>query len=164
MKHLKGMSLLEILVVVSIFAVLGVITTRAVLLTLQGSKKSESLVRVRENLNFALGTVERQIRNADSVTECPNPDANLITYADARGDASTFSCVNIGSDDGYIASASARLTSDTVNVTTCSFVCAVGSSLNPPSVTITMEATDKSATGIQGSSVSTTTQIYLRNY
>jgi len=163
-KSYSGMSLLEILVVVAIFAVLGVITTRAVLLTLQGSKKSESLVRVRENLNFALGVIERQVRNADSVTECPNSDSNLLSYTDSSGDIATFSCANVGTDDAYVASGSARLTSDTVNITSCSFVCAAGTSTNPPSVTFSIEAKDKNTTGIQGSTVSMTTQIYLRNY
>ena len=61
-KTLKGMSLLEILIVVAVFSILGVIVTRSVLLTLRGSKKSESQVKVRENVSFSLGVIERQLR------------------------------------------------------------------------------------------------------
>ncbi len=160
----KGMSLLEILIVVAIFAILGVITTRAVLLTLQGSKKSESLVKVRENIDYSLGVIERQLRNADSVTECPNSDTNIISYKDQEGNTSTFSCVNMGSADPYVASASARLTNNEVKITSCSFVCEPGTSVNPPVVSVTIEAQDANATGIETSKVSATTQIYLRSY
>jgi prepilin-type N-terminal cleavage/methylation domain-containing protein len=48
----KGLSLIEILVVVAIFAILGIIVSSALVLTIQGTKKSESLVRVRENINY----------------------------------------------------------------------------------------------------------------
>jgi len=159
-----GMSLLEILIVVAIFAILGVITTRAVLLTLQGSKKSESLVKVRENLDYSLGIIERQLRNADSVTECPNSDTHIISYKDQEGNTSTFSCENMGTLDPYVASASSRLTNNEVKITSCYFVCEPGTSVNPPVVSVTIEAEDANATGIEASKVSATTQIYLRNY
>jgi len=160
----KGMSLIEILVVVSIFAILAIITTRSVLLTLQGSKKSESLVKVRENLGYSMGVVERQIRNANAIAECPNSDANVVNYTDQNGNPASFSCVNVGSTNAYVASGSARLTSTEITVTSCSFVCTPGTSANPPLVSVTLEAKDAAAVGIQNSSVSTTTQIYLRNY
>lgn len=160
----QGMSLLEILVVVAIFAILGIITTQAVILTIGGSKKSESLVKVRENISYSMGVVERQIRNADSVTECPNPDSAILNYADADGSATSFTCTNIGSADGYLASGSARLTSAEVNITSCLFSCTPGTSTNPSSVSVTLEAQDKNSTGVQSSKVSNSTQIYLRNY
>ncbi len=160
----KGMSLIEILVVVSIFAILAIITTRSVLLTLQGSKKSETLVKVRENLGYSMGVVERQIRNANTISECPNSDTNTINYTDQNGNAASFSCVNVGSVNGYIASGSARLTSTEITITGCSFMCTPGTSANPSLVNVTLEAKDAAAVGIQNSSVSTTTQIYLRNY
>jgi len=160
----KGMSLLEILIVVAIFAVLGIVTTQAVFLTLQGSKKSESTVRVRENVDYALGVIERQLRNADSVPVCPNPSPNVIDFLNQNGEATSFSCVGIGGSDPYIASGSARLTSTEVKITICSFSCSPGTSVNPPVVSVDIEAQDKNAVGIQGSTVSNTTQIYLRNY
>ena len=162
--HQEGISLLEILVVVTIFAVLGIITTRAVLLTIQGSKKSESLVKVRENLDYSMGVVERNLRNANSVTECPLTDPKIINYIDQSGSSSSFSCINIGSTDSYIASGSARLTSDAVEITVCSFSCNPGTSANPPVVNVTLEAKDANAVGVQGATVSTSTQIYLRSY
>lgn len=146
-----GMSLIEILIVVTIFAILGIITTRAIFLTLQGSKKSESTVKVRENLNYSLGVIERQLRNANSVVDC---SANVINYTDQNGNPASFSCVNTGSANSYIASGSARLTGDSVNIISCEFNCPPTVSTNPPEVTISLEA--------QG--VSLSTQIFLRSY
>ncbi len=159
------MSLIEILVVVAIFAILGIIVTRSVVLSIGGSKKSESLVKVRENLNYSLGIIERQIRNADSlVSACPNSDTSLINYKDQSGNAASFSCVGMGGSDPYIASGSARLSSDVIKITSCSFICTPATSVNPALVTISLEAQDAEATGVQQSKVTTTTRIYLRNY
>jgi prepilin-type N-terminal cleavage/methylation domain-containing protein len=166
MRNYKGFSLLEILVVVSIFAVLGILITRSVLLTLTGGKKSESLIGVRENLNYSVGIIERQLRNANSIATCPNSDPLVISYTDQNGNATAFSCVDVGTA-GYIASGAgatrARLSSDTVNVTDCSFVCATASG-TPSSVTINLEAKDASASGTENSTVTTKTQVFLRNY
>lgn len=160
----KGMSLLEILVVVTIFAILGIITTRAVLLTIGGSKKSESIIKIRENLGNSMGIIERQLRNADSINECPNTSPEVITYIDQEGNTADFTCNGLGTDDAYIASGSARLTTSLINMTSCNFYCTPGTSTNPPSVTVSLEAEDSNTTGIQNSKVTITNQIFLRNY
>lgn len=162
MKKFRGFSLLEILVVVSIFAVLGILITRSVLLTLGGGKKSESLIKVRENLDYSVGIIERQLRNANMITACPNPDPSVISYYDQNGNLATFSCVGVGTR-GYIASGEARLSSDTVNITDCSFTCATASG-TPSSVTINLTAKDASVSGSENSTVTTKTQVFLRNY
>ena len=163
-KTLKGMSLLEILIVVAVFSILGVIVTRSVLLTLRGSKKSESQVKVRENVSFSLGVIERQLRNADSITTCPNTDITRIDYKDEFGGAASFSCIGLGGADPYIASGSARLTSNEITIESCSFVCEIGTSSNPPSIDVSIVASDPNAVGIEGSTVTTSTRIYLRSY
>jgi Tfp pilus assembly protein PilW len=160
----SGISLIEILVVITIFAVLGIVSTRAVLLTVQGSKKTESIVRVRENLNFAVGVIERNIRNANSIPVCPNPNIAVLNYIDAQGRPASFSCIGVGGANGYVASGSARLTSSDVNVTSCRLVCDSSGSFSPSSVEVYLEATDKATTGVVGADVSVLNKIYLRNY
>lgn len=160
----KGLSLLEILVVVTIFAVLGILITRAIILTVGGSRKSESLIKVRENLNYSIGVIERQLRNADSIAGCPNSDPNILNYSDQNGTATSFSCVGVGGAAGYVASGSAALTGSNINVTDCSFVCTPGSGVNPPVVSVFLEAKDASASGIQNADVTVVTQVSLRNY
>jgi prepilin-type N-terminal cleavage/methylation domain-containing protein len=164
MIHDSGLSLLEVLVVVALFAVLGIVISRSIILTLQGSQKSESLVRARENLDYSLAVIERQIRNATSITECPNTDTNIINYTDQNGRAGSFSCVNVGQADSYVASGSARLTSDAVSLVTCSFTCTLGTGDKPPVVAVDLEVKNANASGAQSSVVSATTQIYLRSY
>jgi prepilin-type N-terminal cleavage/methylation domain-containing protein len=166
----KGLSLLEVLVVITIFAVLGILVTQSVILTLQGSKKSESIIRVRENLDYSLNIIERQIRNASFVyedstylTQCSGTASTAIYYKDQNGKNSSFSCVNIGAGNSYIASGSARLTSDTIKVTSCSFVCTQGTMTNPALLKVDLTMQEASASGIQSANVSASTQIYLRN-
>ena len=159
-----GMSLIEILVVIGIFAILGVLTTRSVILTIGGGKKSENLILVRENLNYSLGVIERQLRNADSITDtCPNGNTLKLNYLDQNGVASSFSCANLGAGIGYVASGSAKLTSDTIDVTACSIQCQKNTS-GPSSVKVVLTGQDVGAVGISNSSVTVSTEVSLRNY
>lgn len=160
----KGVSLVEILVVIAVFAILGIVTTQAVLLTLRGTKKSEAVIKVRENLNYAMAVMERQLRNSEEITStCPGGGLS-INYRDERGAAASFSCVNVGPSAGYVASGSAQLTSTDITVTSCSFSCTTGTSSNPPSVTISLTGKGASDTGVTGAEVSVETKIFLRTY
>ena len=162
---IRGMSLLEILIVVAIFAFLGIIVTGSVALSLRGGRKSESQVKVGENLNYAMSVIERQIRNANSIPDCvTNPDSHILNYTDQQGDATSFSCVNIGGADAHVASGSGRLTSDDVIVTSCSFICQKGASANPPSVNVFLEMRSVIGGGIQDTTLSSNSQILLRSY
>lgn len=156
-----GFSLFEMLIVITIFAVLGVLTSRIVLLSLRGVSKSSSLLSVRENLDFALSVIDRNIRNANSIVSCTDKQ---ITYTDENGQTSTFSCREIGTSSGNIASASAQLTSKDVNVTDCTITCNLDSSGNPPSVSIDLTGVDVSHSGIESSKVTISSKIYLRTY
>jgi len=160
----SGVSLIEILIVIAIFAILGILSTRAVLLSLQGSKKGDSQVKVRENLDYAVSVIERQLRNAGNITTCPNTDSLVISYSDSNDILSSFSCVNVG-DEGYIASGSARLTSEDVAVTSCSFLCTAGTGVNTPKVQIEIGAVDAGSLGAkEGGRVTISTEINLRTY
>ncbi len=163
MTNSRGMSLVEILIVVGIFAVLGILTTRAVMLTIGGGKKSETLIKVRENLNFSLAVIERQLRNAGSVTDCTNSNTLRIDYLDQNGVAASFSCVNVGAggSPGYVASGSAKLTADAIDVTECSFTC---QNSVPRAVKVVLTAKENGTAAVANSEVSATTEVFLRNY
>lgn len=169
-KSEKGMSLLEILVVIAVFAILGILVTRSVILTLQGVKKTESLIRARENLDYSLGIIERQLRNASSIPQCPSINPLVINYLNQDGSPASFSCINPGGNDSSIASGSgtpvayANLTTNTINIVSCSFICTPSTNATPPVVNISLGVQDALATGIQGSIVTADTQISLRNY
>ena len=151
---------MEILVVITIFAVIGILSTRSVFLTLRGAKKSDSLIRVRENVNNAFSVIERQIRNAEKI-DCPSTDTTL-SYISLEGVSTSFSCT-IGAN-GYIASGSAKLTSDDISITSCSFACSQATQNVPPIVTISIVAEDNTSTSVEKGTVTTETQITARNY
>ena len=158
----KGISLIEILITVTIFAVLGILVTRSVALTLQSSKKSEAMVAVRENLDYSMSVIERQIRNANSIS-C-TPPYLVLAYTDQNNQSSAFSCQ--GTAQNYsVASGSAMLTSIAmVKITACSFTCGAGTSTNQPYVNVTLTGQSATLTGSQSSPETVNTRIYLRNY
>lgn len=171
-KNKKGLSLIEILVVITVFAALGIIISTSIILSLQGSQKSAGLVAVRENLDYTTGVIERQLRNANEIPAClgtgtPASNPNTLSYVDQNGNQASFTCVNPGTG-GYIASGSAnlRLTSPQVAITECSFTVNCGSvdSVNPPYVDIVLTARPVNLTGAQSSEVTNTVRVYLRNY
>lgn len=164
-KNIKGASLIEMLVAVSVFAVLGVILTQSLVLTLRGSRKSEAQIKVRENLDYAFSVIERQLRNANSISECPNSDTRVISYTDGMGVLSNFSCLGTDGVDAYISSGSARLTSEEIIINSCSFVCSAGSTSIPPSVTVNLSAKSGNSNASPESSQATlNAQILLRSY
>lgn len=155
-----GFSLVEILVVISIFAVIGILSTRSLFLTLRGAKKSDSLVSVRENINNALSVMERQIRNSEKIT-CPSSGTTL-SYISLEGVSTSFSCTT--GTSGYIASGSARLTSEDISIISCSIDCSQSNLNVPPLITISITAEDNTSTSVEKGSITTETKIVGRNY
>lgn len=162
-KTRKGFSLIEILVVLSVFAILGIVVSQSLLLILRGARKSDTSNKVRQSLDFALASMERQIHNATNITPCPNTDTTTITVIDQNQQSYSFSCSNIG-PAGFIASASSRLTSTDISVTACSFVCTPGAASVPPFVTIAITAQDAQATGPENTKITDSRGVYLRTY
>jgi len=154
-----GFSLIEMLVVISIFALLGLMVTQIIVLSLRGTRKSQASFKVRSNLDYAMSVMERQIRGARSIA-C---EGNTLTYTDNSGTSSSFS---FDSTNEQIASGSAALalTSSDVSVTSCSFTCATGEGGALDSVGISIIGEEKGNTGKEGAKVSLETQINLRNY
>ena len=160
----SGISLIEILIVVTIFSVLGIFVTQSITLTLQGSKKSEAMIAVRENLDYSIGIIERQIRNANSVTDCPFSNQPHITYVDQYGTTTNFSW---NSTSFSIASGSATTllaSHEAVKVTNAAFTCVAGTSIDQPYVNVSLTAQSATSTGAQSSPETVNTRIYLRNY
>lgn len=169
----KGFSLVEMLVVIFIFSILGVVTTQSLALSLRGSKKSESIGAVKENLEYTVSTMERLLRNAKSidVTAC-NASQNRLDYVDEYGVSAYFECSNA---DARVASGSATtstiMTSNQVEIL-CSaagyspFSCQESADPNsPPSVSIELHGRDADlGSGVEGADVTVKTKVLLRTY
>ena len=160
----KGFSLIEMLVVMLVFTILGVIITQSLSSTLRGSKKSEAISEVKSNIDYAMSVMERGLRNAKAITCTGLTDT--LTYTDQFGNTVEYSCEVVGTDS-YIASNSARLTSQNVMITNPSceiFECISGTPGQPDSVELDISASHKNFVGSEGSRVTSQTKILLRNY
>jgi prepilin-type N-terminal cleavage/methylation domain-containing protein len=163
-KYINGFSVIELLVVITVFAVIGVLASRSIFLTLRSSKKSDSLVKVRENVNYSLSIIERQLRNSSTISStCTGASSSSVSYTTAEGVASSFSCVTPGAS-GYIASGSARLTSDEISVNACSFICNQPDINNPPTISVSVTAEESVSSSTEKGFITTQTEIVVRNY
>ena len=161
-----GFSLIEIMVVTTIFALLGVLVSQSLALSIRGSKKSEASSKIRSSLSGATGIIERQLRNANSITECnTDENPNKVIYTDEVGEAASFAC-----SGNTIASASASLAAtnliDTasVSVTTCTIACSLDTEGVTDSVVVSLTGKDPNITGAESAEVSIQSRILLRNY
>ena len=173
----KGTSLVEILVTVAVFSILAIITTQSILLTLRGTSKSDSSIRVRENLELPLAVVERQLHNAREINNCsggvlvpedPNHIKYIIDYEDEYGDINPYFEFNCDPNNSYVASSSGTVTdqllSNDLVIDSCSITCTEGGAGVSPSVGITISGSREGFSGIEGAGVELNTIIYLRSY
>jgi len=167
-KNISGFTLVEVLVVVSSFAILAVLVTLTIAASLKGSRKSETSSKVRTELEYALGFIERQVRNGTSLV-CTPPDG--IDFQDPDGVAAGYDRrlqTIDGVSQGYIASRSgtlwSHLTSSSIGITEFTVDCSDEIEDVPMSVAITLSGKDISGTGSGNSQVTIDTQIMLRDY
>ncbi|OGM05202.1 hypothetical protein A2125_01720 [Candidatus Woesebacteria bacterium GWB1_43_5] len=159
-----GYSLVELMVVLTVFSVLVLVATQALLLSLKSTAKSEALGKVKENIEYAVSVMERQLHSAKEVVPCPNPDPLNLSFISLDGSTLEFACKNPG-EDGYISSgAGGRLTSEDVSVISCSFSCSLNPGI-PPQVEISIAVEDKSASaGAQKARATSKSTVLLRQY
>jgi prepilin-type N-terminal cleavage/methylation domain-containing protein len=163
----KAFSIIEILIVIALFSTLAIIVTQSLLRTFQGTRKVDAAGKVRDNLTFAADLMERHIRNAKSVTSaCDSTSHATLTYTDQRGTTASFSCLNIGGADPYLASGSGnlRITSNEVTLTACSLTCRITSTVNPPIVDFTIAGYARGADVTDQSFATLTRRVVLRVY
>ena len=58
----RGFTLIEMLVVVFVFSIVGVMVTRSIQLTLRASRKSKAITEVQNNIDYAMNVIERRLR------------------------------------------------------------------------------------------------------
>lgn len=80
----NGFTLIESLIAVSIFAVIGVLSLDLLNRSLQGSSKADVLLRIKQNGQVITSTLEDTIRNSDAVTcvgeypDSEHPNTTLV--------------------------------------------------------------------------------------
>jgi len=163
-KYKNGYSLVEMLVVISVFSVLAVITTQALMLTFRSSRKAEAMINTQKDLRYALAVIERGLYNAESIIVCDIGWDDSIVYRDEWNQTASFSCLD-DSGVGYVASGSGKLTSTvSTDITDCEFRCTSGTGNSPDTIDILLTAVDRNTAGAEGSTVTITNSILLRSY
>ncbi|MBI4035265.1 MAG: prepilin-type N-terminal cleavage/methylation domain-containing protein [Candidatus Chisholmbacteria bacterium] len=164
---MKGYSLLELVVVVAATGVLAVVATNLFFSVTRGGTKVQLAAEVNQNGQIVLGVMERLIRNAYSVLTCSGAAETSLTVVDRTGQNVTFACENVGTDESFIASNGARLTSEKVAVSACSFKCVLDQGgYRPPLVEIDFwlrQANTQAVTG-ETAEAEFKTSVGLRNY
>ena len=152
----KGFSLIEMLIVLTIFTVIAILATQSIFLTLRGTRKTENMIKVRENVDYALGVMERNLRNAEvGSIFC---GSNNVNFTDSEGNSNSFTIESDVDGNGYMALNSDRLTSDEVNITNFRHNC-TGSAL----VEIGLAA-ESAISGVESGTIEAQTQIVTRDY
>jgi prepilin-type N-terminal cleavage/methylation domain-containing protein len=165
MKNKKGYTLMEILLVVVIFSLLGVIVTQVVASTLRGSGKSENTVVVRENVSYAIGVMERNIRNAEEIQTCTG---SRLDYINVDVEEVFYECQLDGVINRIFSSElNGYLTNDEISIDNCSgvFNCPPGNPINYVDIKIT--AVDAQSAGSENALTAQhneSIRVRLRNY
>ena len=124
----KGFTLIELLVVITIFAIVLLVVSQVLFSTFKGASKSEAQDKAKRQGEQAMAVIERAIRNARTIYTCSG--GSTITYQEPSLSTGSFSCINIGSGSGYIASARGPLTASDVDVASCSITCEMVNGVN----------------------------------
>lgn len=91
-----GFTLIEIVISLTIIGLLGVLIVQVFFTTTRVNTKSELLNDIKQNGQFAIDTISRMIRNAQSVTTLCSPSgttSSSVTLTHADGDSTILECV-----------------------------------------------------------------------
>ncbi|MDP3955262.1 MAG: prepilin-type N-terminal cleavage/methylation domain-containing protein [bacterium] len=139
-----GFSLIEVLMVVFVMGIVVVVGSQLFFSVLKGASKTELVKQVKQNGDYALGVMERQIRSAKSIKECTPTSLRIVNQDDNE---TVFTCL-LQDDVNKIASNSSTLTGNSVTLGSGAcpgsllFDCN-GATLTPPKVTVTFSLYQK---------------------
>ena len=155
----KGFSLVEVLLTIALVGVIMGTGTTLFLSIIRSSTKARVLTEVKQNGNYAMNLMDRQIRNARTV-ELVGGDELVVRFL--GGGQTVFLC---DGTDGLIKQDGVSLVAENLTVTDCSSVFAVIGSTPPVvSVVFTLAQNTASARPEDIAQVSFDKSITLRNY
>jgi len=159
----RGFTVIEMIVTLSILALIIVIASGFLFSTISGGNKVEATKEVRQNGSLALSVMEKMILTSRLVS-CPVAgNGKEILVQDQDGFSTSFVCDETG---GKISSNSAVLTGSNVFVSGCSFACTseVG---RPVKVSIGFTVSQRNASGLKPSEKSSMvfqTEVVAKNF
>jgi len=167
-KNFKGFTLIELLVVAGVFVSVSTIILSIFVISLRGSRKSELLLTMKQNGNFAMSQMVKQIRYAKSIdtpASCvPSVSQSSITITSLDNGQTTFSCQV--SPSTLASNSAALMDTNQVKVTACSFVCSQPTAVEPPTITISFTLLPKNVSTLSENtgSIPFTTSVTMRNF
>lgn len=167
--HLRcgGFTLIEVLVAVGLLITIATLSSTLFITVLKNANKTKVDQAVKQEGDYALLVMSRMIRNAREVVKdapyaCEGSSSQIAIKNSDEG-ITVFSC-----QDDYLASNSARLTSDQVQVPACVsvFTCLSGTEFEPDQVTISFSLSDTlgSDRKEEQASLDFATNVTVRNY
>ncbi len=138
-----GFTLIELMVASSIFIIVMVISIGAVLSVVDANRKAQSLNDVMTNLNFAIESMTRDLREGSNYSVFNNnftsvsfkdSQARTVTYAFSSSDHSILKTVDDGSGNGP-----SSITSTGVIINSLNFEVLAPASTQQPVILITLQ-------------------------
>ena len=185
-KNYPGFTLVELLAVITVFVVVGVVTTGIFLGSFRATTKSDGITLIRQNGGYVTSQIEKQLRFATSVNGLSNdgstPPVNLnactdlsaasavhyrqLQISNSDGGTTTYTCST--GTGGNIASNSANFldTSIVTDVDACYFTCVRSALYASPVLTFYMTLAQRVGTSHSPETQSTLdfqTSVTLRN-
>lgn len=154
----RGFTLIEMMVVISVFSIVAVLVGNMVGYSMKGARKSESSLKVRAELENAISVVERSLREAKKGTvECAS---TRVSFKDQDDRQVTFSCS--GSTPNIILKKeSNNIIGSNVKLTSCYFDC---DNLSEGVVVIELSGISANSNGVESDSINVSARVVLRNY
>ena len=162
-KARSGFTLIEILIVIGIFGVVAALGTSMFFSLLKGAAKARVMTEVKQNGDHTLRVMERMIRNAQEITTDPDESGvfSAITTLNSDNDTTIFSC-----SDNNIASNSANLISNQLQVDNCSFTVTKGQpglTADEVVISFTLRQTGSGGRHEEEASINFNSRVVLRN-
>lgn len=146
-----GFTLIEILVVSGIFVVITTTVVTILIIIFRGTKKSDSMVVVKQNGEQAMAQMVRIMRfaeNLDYPSSCNGTPRDHITITAVDLSQKSFTCPANFNFPNFIGLNGTKLTnSATVIVQSCSFVCRQSAG-GPPTISISFALRKVNSNGL----------------
>lgn len=127
----KGFTIIELLVVMGIFLAVSAVLGGIIFSVFRGSEKTATLDQVRQNGDYAISLMARDIRNTAKLTSTCSPSMSTISVETTDRRTVTFAC----NAPTSLTANGVPITNDKVSVRSCSFAC-TPSPNQPPTVRI----------------------------
>lgn len=123
----KGLTFIELLVVVTLMGVIGAIVTQIFVLGLRSQVKTEIFKEVKQNGDYVVSVIEGMVRNAANISQIQcNENSDKLTIIGQDGLSTTFDCsegtfASISGELEAVPTVSYSITSSKVTAQDCNF-------------------------------------------